>query len=232
MSRHTSLFSIIVTVKAQEQTNQIYSWFKCQRVPFNSWYKYLSTCKQAHLKCASYMFASIQHFNSMYAFSWCVQIVLIQCLFLAFPSTGFSFFFFFLAKCVRIILKQRSESLRASTLGTEIREATPVPCHHPKTELLQNILKCLRDLDTEIKKKKKCEKNRLWKLKRWGKIKVRQIKIETHEEREKVTERERETLDTDHALAQWSTRPCKPPALQTVAGLRQERDARIKHTLR
>lgn len=60
--------------------------------------------------------------------------------------------------CVRIILKQRSESLRASTLGTEIREATPVPCHHPKTELLQNILKCLRDLDTEIKKKKKCEK--------------------------------------------------------------------------
>lgn len=74
-----------------------------------------------------------------------------------FPSTGFSFFVFWvflvLAKCVRIILKQRSESLRASTLGTEIREATPVPCHHPKTELLQNILKCLRDLDTEIKKK-------------------------------------------------------------------------------
>lgn len=151
-------FSIIVTIKAQKQTNQIYSWFKCQRVPFNSLYKYLSTCKQAHLKCASYMFASIERFNSMYAFSWCVEIILISCFFGGgFPSTGFSFFVFLfflvLAKCVRIILKQRSESLRASTLGTEIREATPVPCHHPKTELLQNILKCLRDLDTEIKKK-------------------------------------------------------------------------------
>lgn len=88
-------FSTIVTVKAHEQTNQIYSWFKCQKVPFNSWYKYLSTCKQAHLKCASYMFASIERFNSMYAFSWCVEIILISCFFWGGVSLYWIFFLFF-----------------------------------------------------------------------------------------------------------------------------------------
>lgn len=68
------------------------------------------------------------------------------------------------------------------------------------------------------------------------KRKRRQIKTETHQEKEQERESERERLDTDHALKQWLTRPCKPPALQTVGGLRQHRgqepEVWIKHTLR
>lgn len=65
-------------------------------------------------------------------------------------------------ECVRIILKQWSESLWTSTLGTEIREreATLVPCHHPKTELLQNILKCFQSFvhrDTKSVRRESCE---------------------------------------------------------------------------
>lgn len=41
---------------------------------------------------------------------------------------------------------------------------------------------------------------------------------------------------TEHALAQWSTRPCKPKAQQTVSGLHQhpgqEGGVWIKHTWR
>lgn len=36
------------------------------------------------------------------------------------------------------------------------REATLVPCHHPKTELLQNILKCFRVTEYKCMRRISC----------------------------------------------------------------------------
>lgn len=65
-------------------------------------------------------------------------------------------------------------------------------------------------------------------------IKTTEIKKETVRDRQLKRERERLVRKTKHALAQWSKRPCKPKAQQTVIGLHQhpgqEGGAWIKHT--
>lgn len=142
--------NIIVTGRHKSRPIKYIFDLNVKRVPFNSYYKYLSTCKQAHLQCASYMFEYINRFISMYAFlMMCANHLNLTCVQVCFGF--FPLLLLFLAK----VCKNHSEAgvwITASKHAgdRDRREATPVPCHHPKTELLQNILKCLTDLDTEF----------------------------------------------------------------------------------
>ncbi len=128
---------------------------------------YFSTCKQADLQYASYMSVCLRKFTCLCscmpfcymicASQWILHLKLCMGMFLHVFSSHCIFTFFFLIWSVydrsvwESFWSRGLNHFEQARWGQRSeREATLVPCHHPKTELLQNILKCLRVLDTEI----------------------------------------------------------------------------------
>ena len=173
---------------------------------------YFSTCKQADLQYASYMSVCLRNFTCLCS---CMPLCCVMCAsqwMLYLWECSWLYFFHFKGVWESFWSRGLSHFEQARWGQRSEREATLVPCHHPKTELLQNILKCFR-VFFWIQRYKSVRRISCGS---WSGEKRTEIKT-TERDRERQKNRERLVRKTEHALAQWSTQPCKTKAQQTVS---------------